>query len=205
MNLSSTRWTPIGPAPVDTPAKALGHTVGRIDAAAPDPGNVDTMYVGGGGGGVWKTGVWTRTDPSGFPSPTISRAQTSPVITRWPFTLRITEPVFALVSGPGAGVLKSTDFGIGWQLLGNDLFEGASLHSIAVHPKRCQDVLCRGLYRRYFLRCRGIQDDRRRRKVDQHDCERSRRFDQRRNRRQVGPQDSVRRNDSFRCSTMQDV
>ena len=63
MNLNKTQWMPIGPAPVATPGKALGHTVGRIDVAAPDPGNVDTMYVGGSGGGVWKTAVWTRSDP----------------------------------------------------------------------------------------------------------------------------------------------
>ena len=31
-------------------------------------------------------------------------------------------------------MLKSTDFGVGWHLIGNDLFEGAALHSIALHP-----------------------------------------------------------------------
>ena len=134
MNLSSTRWTPIGPAPVDTPAKALGHTVGRIDAAAPDPGNVDTMYVGGAGGGVWKTGVWTRSDPVW-----LAFTDDQPSINVAGFHSLVVHPahhgtVFGLVSGPGAGVLKSINFGIDWQLLGNDLFEGAALHSIAVHP-----------------------------------------------------------------------
>src|SRR5262249_7570007 len=44
------------------------------------------------------------------------------------------ETVFALVSGPGAGLLRSNNFGIAWQLIGNDVFEGAALSSIAVHP-----------------------------------------------------------------------
>ena len=57
MELSSSKWFPIGPAPTDTPGHALGHTVGRVDAAAADPGNIDTMYVGAGGGGIWKTGL----------------------------------------------------------------------------------------------------------------------------------------------------
>jgi len=59
MNLSSANWTAIGPAPVNTPGVSLGDSAGRIDVAAPDPGNVDTMYIGASGGGVWKTGVWT--------------------------------------------------------------------------------------------------------------------------------------------------
>ena len=134
MNLNKTHWMPIGPAPVDTPGTALGHTVGRIDVAAPDPGTVDTMYVGGSGGGVWKTAVWTRTDPIWLP---FTDDQPSTNLAGY-HSLAVHPAhhgtVFALVSGPGAGVLKSTDFGVGWQLIGNDLFEGAALHAIALHP-----------------------------------------------------------------------
>ncbi len=134
MNLNKTYWMPIGPAPVDTPGTALGHTVGRIDVAAPDPGNVDTMYVGGSGGGVWKTAVWTRSDPIW-----LAFTDDQPSINVAGYHSLAVHPahhgtVFALVSGPGAGVLKSTDFGVGWKLIGNDLFEGAALHSIALHP-----------------------------------------------------------------------
>lgn len=134
MELSSSKWFPIGPAPTDTPGHALGHTVGRVDVAAADPGNVDTVYVGAGGGGIWKTGVWTRSDPVWLPftddQPSINIAGYHSLVVHPAHH----ETVFGLVSGPGAGVLKSTDFGVGWQLISNDLFEGASLHSIAVHP-----------------------------------------------------------------------
>ncbi len=39
-----------------------------------------------------------------------------------------------VVSGAGAGVLKSTNDGLTWELLGNSVFEGANIGSIAVHP-----------------------------------------------------------------------
>jgi hypothetical protein len=134
MNLNTTQWMPIGPSPVDTPGVSLGSSAGRIDAAAPDPSNVDTMYVGASGGGVWKTGVWTNPTPVWLPvsddQPSTNFGGYHPLVVHPAHT----ETVFGLVSGPGAGVLKSTDHGLGWQLLGNNLFEGASLTSIAVHP-----------------------------------------------------------------------
>ena len=42
--------------------------------------------------------------------------------------------VLGVVSGIGAGVLKSTNNGISWKLLGNGTFEGANIGAIAVHP-----------------------------------------------------------------------
>ena len=58
MPLSTTKWTALGPAPIATPNVSLGFSAGRIEAAAPDPTNADTMYIAANGGGVWKTGVW---------------------------------------------------------------------------------------------------------------------------------------------------
>ena len=134
MNLDKVHWMAIGPSPVDTPGVSLGSSAGRIDAAAPDPGNVDTMYVGAAGGGVWKTGVWTNPTPVwiGFTDdqPSTNFGGYHPLVVHPTHH----ETVFGLVSGPGAGVMRSTNFGLGWTLLGNNLFEGASLTSIAVHP-----------------------------------------------------------------------
>jgi photosystem II stability/assembly factor-like uncharacterized protein len=42
--------------------------------------------------------------------------------------------VLGAVSGPGGGILKSTNGGLGWKVLANSQFEGASLGSLAVHP-----------------------------------------------------------------------
>jgi photosystem II stability/assembly factor-like uncharacterized protein len=134
MTLNSTHWTAIGPAPVDSPGVSLGSSAGRIDVAAPDPGNVDTMYVGAKGGGIWKTGVWTNPVPTWIAftddMPSTNIGGYHPLVVH----PKHHETVFGLVGGPGAGVLRSTNFGIGWQLIGNGLFEGAALCSIAVHP-----------------------------------------------------------------------
>jgi len=134
MNLSPTKWTAIGPAPVDTPNVSLGFSAGRIEAAAPDPGNIDTMYLGASGGGVWKTGVWNNPSPvwlvTSDEQPSINFGGYHPLVVHPAHN----ETVFGVVSGPGAGVLKSTNFGLSWQLLGNNTFEGAGLGSIAVHP-----------------------------------------------------------------------
>ena len=134
MNLDKVHWMAIGPAPVDSPGVSLGFSAGRIEAAAPDPGTVDTMYVGASGGGVWKTGVWTNPTPVWIVTtddqPSINFGGYHPLAVHPAHH----EVVFGLVSGPGAGVLKSTDHGLGWTLLGNSLFEGAALSSIALHP-----------------------------------------------------------------------
>jgi hypothetical protein len=141
--LSATEWQPIGPAPTLTPGEiqGLGARTGRIDVAAPDPVDPDVMYLGGSGGGVWKTSTWNRAsedggpiwlpltddqpslDFSGYHSLTISTAQDRKVI-------------LAAVSGPGAGVIRSANGGLSWQLLGNSTFEGAkgSIGSIVAHP-----------------------------------------------------------------------
>jgi photosystem II stability/assembly factor-like uncharacterized protein len=134
MNLSSTKWTAIGPAPVDTPNVSLGHSAGRIEAAAPDPSNSDVMYVGANGGGVWKTGVWYNTPPTyicvGDGQPSLNFAGYHPLVVH-PANKNL---ILGIVSGPGAGLLKSTNAGLGWTLLANSIFEGATLGSIAVHP-----------------------------------------------------------------------
>ena len=134
MGLSSTKWTAVGPAPVDSPNVSLGASAGRIEVAAADPKNVDVMYVGGSGGGVWKTGVWTAEPPTWIPftddQPSLNFGGYHPLVVH-PANNKL---ILGVVSGTGAGVLKSTNGGIGWTLLANSLFEGATLGSIAVHP-----------------------------------------------------------------------
>lgn len=138
MNLSDTKWTAIGPAPTDTPTVGLGFSAGRIEVAAPDPTNADVMYVGANGGGVWKTGVWNN------PSPVwLSLTDDQPSLNFAGYHSLVVHPanknlILGAVSGPGAGILKSTNAGLGWALLANSIFEGALLGSIAVHPTNTQ-------------------------------------------------------------------
>ena len=52
--LTSTTWTLIGPAPLNSNS-ANGNVSGRIVGIAVDPGNANTIYIAAAGGGVWKT------------------------------------------------------------------------------------------------------------------------------------------------------
>jgi hypothetical protein len=61
VTLSASKWTPIGPAPVN------GPFAGRIDVAAPDPSNSNVMYLGANNGGIWKTTNWSDSSPNWTP------------------------------------------------------------------------------------------------------------------------------------------
>ena len=106
ITLSATSWTPIGPAP------GSGPFVGRIDVAAPDPGNNDVMYVGANNGGIWKTTDWSDATPvwtelTDKPQ-ILSQAVHEHDLVVFPGNTNI---VLAAASGPGGGVLRSDDAG----------------------------------------------------------------------------------------------
>jgi photosystem II stability/assembly factor-like uncharacterized protein len=133
-SLTTTNWFPFGPSPIDAPNVGLGFAAGRIEAAAPHPSNPDVMYVGANNGGVWKTGVWNNDAPTWL---SLGDDQRSLNFAGYhPLSVHPTQPslVLGVVCGPGAGLLKSTNGGLGWQLLGNGIFEGAAIGSLAVHP-----------------------------------------------------------------------
>ena len=142
LNLSPTQWTPIGPAPTQTPGVAQGFSAGRIEVAAPDPTNPFVMYIGGANGGVWKTSTWHIPSSEGGPT-WLPLSDHMPSLDFAGYHSLVVHPannklILGVVSGTGGGVLKSVNAGFGWQLLGNNKFEGASLGSIAVHPTDTQ-------------------------------------------------------------------
>jgi photosystem II stability/assembly factor-like uncharacterized protein len=138
-NLSHTHWFPLGPAPISTPSVGLGVAAGRIEAAAADPTDPFVMYLAADNGGVWKTATWTN-EPDGQPAwLALSDGERSLDFSGYhPLVVHPAnhDLVLGAVSGLGAGVLKSTNGGLSWTLLGNDLFEGATLGSVAVHPAK---------------------------------------------------------------------
>src|SRR5436190_14595577 len=123
--LSSTEWFAIGPAPATSPNVSMGYSAGRVAVAAPDPTNADVMFVGAAGGGVWKTATWNNQvePPVWLPvsddMPSLSFSGYHPLVVH-PADHNL---VLGLVSGPGAGILKSINGGIGWQLIANSKFE----------------------------------------------------------------------------------
>ena len=134
--LSSSSWLPIGPAPIETPKVGLGFAAGRVEAAAPHPSNPDVMFIAATNGGVWKTTDWNN--PNQPPTwLALSDDQLSldfsgyhPLVVH-PLNHNV---VLGVVSKVGGGLLKSVNGGLGWQLLGNATFEGASIGSIALSP-----------------------------------------------------------------------
>ncbi len=129
VTLSASKWTPIGPAPVN------GPFAGRIDVAAPDPSKPNVMYLGANNGGVWKTTNWLDS------SPTWTEITDKPQI----LSLAVHEHdlvvfpgnpniVLAAASGPGGGIMRSDDAGSTWTYLGNSRFDLAEFGAIVVDP-----------------------------------------------------------------------
>jgi photosystem II stability/assembly factor-like uncharacterized protein len=133
-SLSTTNWRPIGPAPVSAPGVGLGLAAGRIEVAVADPSNSNVVYVAGANGGVWKTFDWNSDFPTWFPLGDFEES-----LDLGGYHCLVVHPadpdlLFAAACTHGAGLLKSLNGGTTWQLLGNAVFEGASIGSLAVHP-----------------------------------------------------------------------
>jgi photosystem II stability/assembly factor-like uncharacterized protein len=133
--LSGAKWLPIGPAPTSTPNVSLGFSAGRVEVAAPDPTNANVMYIGADNGGVWKSPNWLNPDPPTW----IPLTDDAPSLDFGGYHSLLVHPadhnlILGVVCGPGAGILKSPNGGVSWQVLANGQFEGTTLGSIAVHP-----------------------------------------------------------------------
>ncbi len=137
VTLSTSKWTPIGPAPIKT-AGGLVWISGRAAAAVSDPKHPATIYVAGDNGGIWKNinpPNWTPlTDFQ--PSLNFAAGAYHPLVIH-PANHDL---VLAIVSGVGAGILKSIDAGNSWQLLANNQFDGQSLNCIAVDPTNTDNM-----------------------------------------------------------------
>ena len=129
VTLSTSKFTPMGPAPIQTKG-VINQISGRVQAAAPDPTDPTTIYVGGDNGGIWKNINPPNWTPLTDFQPSLNFNGYHPLVVH-PANHNL---VLGLVSGPGAGILQSLDAGKTWQLLANSRFDRQSLNSIAVHP-----------------------------------------------------------------------
>jgi len=145
-------WTPMGPSPVNQTYQFSGNSFtsevnGRVSSIAVNPNNPNLIYQGSSGGGVWRTNNggtnWTPlTDQqsslgTGEPSAIAvdpSNTNTIYVGTSGRFVLNISK-----------GILKSTDGGGSWIVLGSGfpsgntgnaqtLFSGQNINVIIVDP-----------------------------------------------------------------------
>jgi hypothetical protein len=138
-NLSETSWQSIGPSPVAMSPETFPMISGRIEAVAADPSNSNIMYVAG-RGGVWKTTDWSDPSPIWVP---LTDTQNSTFVNNRSYSgLEVynSSTIFVAVSGPGGGVLKSTNSGSTWTELGNAVFDQAELGAIVVDPNNVNSI-----------------------------------------------------------------
>jgi photosystem II stability/assembly factor-like uncharacterized protein len=126
---------PLGPAPIvngQTPGSQ--PVAGRLAAIAADPTDPATIYVASAGGGVWKTtdagADWT---PLTDNQPTLFMGAIA-LAPSDPNTIYAGtgEATHSILSFTGHGVLKSTDAGATWTLLGTDVFDRHTISKIVV-------------------------------------------------------------------------
>ena len=142
---SLTNWQAVGPAPLSYEGQGVSYSTvsGNITSIALDPRdpNGNIIYVSTDNGGVWKTtdggADWTPltdyvTDSNGDPVPiAIGGVAVDPAHpdTVYAATGYASNEVTAQT---GVGVLKSTDDGETWTLLGTSVFAGSTVSGIAV-------------------------------------------------------------------------
>jgi hypothetical protein len=127
VSLDPTKFTSLGPQPLQAPQ--FGHVAGRTNVIAIDPVTPNVAYLGSNGGGVWKTTnccssatTWTvTTDDPLVSTSSIDDISLDPndhnVV--YAGTGDLTFTSFSMGS---AGILKSTDQGATWTVLGSDVF-----------------------------------------------------------------------------------
>ena len=149
-SLTGTVWKPIGPSPI---VEGSSEANGRVSSIAINPNNPNVIYQGSSGGGVWRTNnggtTWTpltdqqSTLGTGEPSAIAidpNDTNTIYVGTSTRFVLNISK-----------GILKSTDGGGSWIVLGSDfpanntgnadtLFAGQNINVIIVDPANSNNL-----------------------------------------------------------------
>ena len=135
--LDPVSWTPLGPAPLlggQTPGAQ--PVSGRISAIAADPRDANTIYLAAAGGGVWKTtdggNSWAplTDDQATLFMGAIALAPSDPDV----IYAGTGEATNSVLSFTGHGVLKSSDAGNTWTLLGADVFDRRTISQIVVSP-----------------------------------------------------------------------
>ena len=135
---SNSLWTAIGPAGLSN-----GNS-GRVAAIAADPTNSNVVYVAAAGGGVWKTldggASWTplSDNQTTLSMGAIAIAPTSTSTIYAATGEAVNSP--ASLANYGQGILKSTNGGATWTLMGNSTFSRHTISQIVVDPTNANNV-----------------------------------------------------------------
>ncbi len=133
LTLDPNAFTALGPAPLQSNGcqgcYSYGHVSGRVNVMVVDPVTPNVAYLGGDGGGIWKTTTCCTAATSWVPvtdSPNLTSISISDITidptdhnTVYAGTGDLN---FGSFSYGSAGVLKSTDQGASWGVFGADTF-----------------------------------------------------------------------------------
>ncbi|MFP5288549.1 MAG: WD40/YVTN/BNR-like repeat-containing protein, partial [Thermoanaerobaculia bacterium] len=145
-------WVPLGPFAVPRGEGYDGTRVpvsGRVSALALDPGDPSIVYLGSALGGVWRSqdagGTWLPVS-DGEASLAIGALAVDPVQSglvyagtgeaNLAFREQFVRDDRPLSGHRGRGVLKSTDGGRSWRLLGEQALQGLAFAEMAVSPRQ---------------------------------------------------------------------
>jgi len=142
-------WSALGPQPIVDATDPVSS--GRVTAVAVDPNNSATVYAGAAGGGVWKS-----TDGGNHWAP-LTDSQLVLAVGALAIDPNNSLVIYdgtgeanhCLDCQAGQGVLKSTDGGTSWVLLGQTTFAGRTIGAIVVDRSNSNHLLATtrvGLY-----------------------------------------------------------
>jgi titin len=140
VSLGANTWVPLGPDPT-----TLGHVAGQlpvtghVEGLAADPTNPNVLYIAASGGGVWKTTNAQAAFPTWTPLTDNQATLATGAIALAPSNPSIVYAGTGVADNRfdsyyGLGVLKSTDGGASWTLLGQSTFNRLSISQIVVDP-----------------------------------------------------------------------
>ncbi len=135
LTLDANRFTPLGPMPENNTQQSYGSVSGRVNVIAVDPVDPTIAYAGTDGGGIWKTTTCCSLDAPPNNTTTWQVVTDIPEIAGLSISDITLDPndhktVYAATgdlnfgnfSFGANGVLKSTDQGATWRLLGTEVF-----------------------------------------------------------------------------------
>jgi photosystem II stability/assembly factor-like uncharacterized protein len=136
LSLQGDQWVSIGPGPIANFSFSGAVVSGRVAGLAVSSNDLNHWYIAAAQGGVWETtdagASWTpRTDnQASLAMGAIALAPSNPKI----IYAGTGEGVGSADAYAGMGLLKSTDGGTNWQLLGANVFAKASFRDLKVSP-----------------------------------------------------------------------
>ncbi len=132
------KWSFMGPHNLPVPYQIYygqGNISGRVNALAFDPTHAGTYYLGAAGGGLWKStdsGAHWAPLSDAWRSLQVSSIAVDPTNSN---ILYVGTGDFDGFGGLGFGIMKSTDGGTTWSVIGGSQFAGLCVKDILIDPE----------------------------------------------------------------------